>query len=317
MKKKISLLAGVLGVQLILALSVFFWGGNHSDDFLPEPLLNFNSAKLDKLVISDGENEVVLLKNEKQWQLTDKSFPVDQNKFDRLLAKVRGLKTTWPVTSTPSSHERFEVSNNKMRRKISLYQNDKMLAAFYVGSSPEFKKSHVRVEGQYEVYALEFNAYDAPATTIDWLDKSLLAVKSVTEIRGTDYTLSKTGESWLIQPIHKNRKIDAGEVDKLVTAVGAFKIMDVANAALEFNEDKRIEILVKDGSRYSISLYEEGGEYYVKRTGFDDTFRLSKYEYERLTKPNLESLTAEVKADEAEEGGDDGAGLEVGEKELQ
>ncbi len=318
MKKKIPLLAGVLVLQLVVALSLFLWEGDRSGNFTTEPLMSFEPAQLDKLIVSDGDSEVVLSKKGEQWQLSSAGLPVTDDKLDRLLEKLKGLQTAWPVTTTSSSHERFEVSDNKARRKISLYQGDKAVAELYVGTSPGFKKSHVRVDGQDEVYALEFNAYDAPATTKEWLDKSLLAVKSVTKIKGKDYTLSKKGESWLIDPVQENREIYTDNVDNLVKAVGAFKILDVANSAPEFTEDKQTEIQVDNGSSYSIFLMEEEAKYYIKRTGFDQIFTLSKYEYERLTKPNLESLTTEITVDnEIEKSDADNVAVETEEKEEQ
>lgn len=299
MKKKIPLLAGILVLQLVVAFSVFLWSETRTGDFSSEPLVSFVPAQLDKLTVSDGDSEVVLSKKGEQWQLNGTGLPIAEDKLDRLLEKLKGLQTSWPVTTTSSSHERFEVSDSKMRRKISLYQGDKTVAELYIGTSPGFKKSHVRVDDRDEVYALEFNAYDAPATTKEWLDKSLLAVKSVTKIKGKGYSLSKEGESWLIDPVQEKREINTDNVDNLVKAVGAFKILDVANNAPEFTEDKQTEIQVDNGSSYSIFLMEEGAKYYVKRTGFDQVFTLSKYEYERLTKPNLESLTTAITVDDA------------------
>lgn len=318
MKKKIPLLAGVLVLQLVVTLSVFLSEGNSSDNFSSEPLMSFEAAQLDKLIVSDGESEVVLSKKGEQWQLSGTGLPVAKDKLDRLLKKLKGLKTTWPVTTTPSSHERFEVSDNKVRRKISLYQGDKAVAELYVGTSPGFKKSHVRVDDQDKVYALEFNAYDAPATTKEWLEKSLLAVKSVTKIKGKDYSLSKEGELWIIDPVQEGREINIDKVNDLVKAVVAFQILDVASSTPEFTEEKRTEIQVDNGSSYSIFLMEEEAMYYVKRTGFDQIFTLSKYEYERLTKPNLESLTTEITAEDAAVQSDtDDVTLETEEKEEQ
>jgi hypothetical protein len=318
MKKKIPLLAGVLVLQLVVALSLFLWEGDRSGNFASEPLMSYESAQLDKLIVSDGDSEVVLSKKGEEWQLSDTGLPVAEDKLDLLLEKLKGLQTGWPVTTTSSSHERFEVSEKKVRRKISLYQGEKALAELYVGTSPGFKKSHIRVDGQDEVYALEFNTYDVPTTMKEWLDNSFLAVKSVTKIKGKDYSLSKQEESWLIDPLQESREINADNVDNLVKAVGAFKILEVANSAPEFTEDKQTEIQVDNGSSYSIFLMEEESKYYVKRTGFDQTFTLSKYEYERLATPDLESLTTEITIDNVAVKNDpDNVAVETEEKEEQ
>ncbi len=309
MKKNIPLLVGVFVLQLTIVFFVFLLEESRTGDFSSEPLMSFESAQLDKLIISDGNSEVVLSKNGEQWRISDKGLPVADEKLDQLLEKLKNLKSTWPVAMTSSSHERFEVTDNKVRRKIALYQGDKPLATLYVGTSPGFKKSHVRVDDQDEVYALELNAYDVPASTKDWLEKNILAVQSVTKIKGKDYTLSKEGDSWQIDPVRENREIHTDHVNNLVKAVGAFQIVDVANDAPEFTGDKHTQIQVNNGGIHTISLMEKEGKYYVKRTGFDQEFTLSKYEYERLTKPDLESLTREIKPDDsaAQNEADDGA----------
>ncbi|PQJ49936.1 hypothetical protein BTO12_19200 [Vibrio splendidus] len=65
----------------------------------------------------------------------------------------------------------------------------------YVGTSPGFKRSHIRQEEDDDVYALEFSAYKASTKDSDWLDKSLLALPSVKRIKGENFELIKEDDT--------------------------------------------------------------------------------------------------------------------------
>ena len=308
MKKNITLLTGILSLQLVIAVSVFLLTSTGSGEFTSEPLLSFENDRLDRIVISGGDDEVTLLKNDEQWLLANKNLPIEQEKLEHLLKNLTGLQTTWPISTTSSSHERFEVSDDKSRRKISLFEGNKSVPAIFVGTSPGFKKSHLRVDDHDEVYALKFNAYDAPATNKDWLDKSLLALTSVTHINTGDYRLIKDGELWRAEPELNKREVDQGKVNEFANAIGTFKVKAIADDAPEFVNDKSIVLDVDNGDKYAITLMEDDGKYYVKRTGINHVFTLSQYEYEDLAIANIESFTS-VKVTE------DNVGVKGGSKE--
>lgn len=298
MKKNISLLAGVFGLQLVIALLVFLFGNSSSGEFTSEALLHFEKSNIDRIVISDSDSKVTLSKKGKAWLMAEDDLPVDSAKLDDLLAKLSEIRTTWPVTTTSSSHQRFEVAESKYRRRITLSIGEKPVADLFVGTSPGFKKSHIRAAEQDEVYALAFNAYDAPAIKKDWLDTSLLAVKSVTSVKGGDYELTKEDDKWRLPMSLENREVNSDKVNDLIKAIAAFRVMDVAKDKPDFDKDNSVTLEVANGESYFIDLMEKEGKYYVKRSDIDHVFTLSKYEYDRLSSPNKESLTAEIKPEQ-------------------
>ncbi|MFA0040120.1 hypothetical protein AB4423_25970 [Vibrio chagasii] len=77
---------------------------------------------------------------------------------------------------------------------IALYSKGGKVNELYVGTSPCFKRSHIRQEDD-DVYALELSAYEASAKDSGWLDKSLLALPSVKRIKGEDFELSKEDDT--------------------------------------------------------------------------------------------------------------------------
>jgi len=126
-----------------------------------------------------------------------------------------------------------------------------------------------------------------------------LAVKPVTKITGKDYGLTKDSDNWSLSVVPEGRDINQEKVSDLAKAIGAFRVMDIVKDVPEFDDDKRVTLNVSNDDNYSLVLSEKDGKYYVKRSDIETYFTLSKYEYDRLTKPNLESLTTEVTVDGA------------------
>jgi hypothetical protein len=148
-------------VQVLLILGVFAYQENSRVQVDAQPLLAIKSADIDRMVIQDASNKVTLQKTGSHWQLPDlHQLPVDKQKLDEILQKLDGTKLTWPVTTTASSHERFEVSGTKFQRRIELFQGDAKKADLWLGSTPGFKKIHLRREGENQVYAVELTAFD-------------------------------------------------------------------------------------------------------------------------------------------------------------
>jgi len=84
------------------------------------------------------------------------------------LKRLPGLKTGWPVATTSGSHERFDVADGKFQRKLQFYRGDRLAGELLIGSTPGFKKSHVRKPGDTAVYAAEINQFDWPAKPAGW-----------------------------------------------------------------------------------------------------------------------------------------------------
>src|SRR5690606_36704290 len=119
MKKYHSWLAGLLSAQIVLAGVLFFYKEESMPQASNEPLLSFESAAIDKLVIADAENTVTLQKSGDQWRLPDlHESPVVDPKVPELLYKLQAVLELWPVVTTTTSHECFEVGVRKFQRKL-------------------------------------------------------------------------------------------------------------------------------------------------------------------------------------------------------
>lgn len=280
--------------QVLLILGIFAYQQNSRVQVDAQPLLAIKSADIDRMVIQDANNKVTLQKTGSQWQLPDlRQLPVDKQKLDEILQKLDGTKLTWPVTTTASSHERFEVAGSKFQRRIELFQGDTKKADLWLGSTPGFKKIHLRREGEDQVYAVELTAFEFATASNDWLQSDLLAVKDVNSIKAADYELQKIGDVWNFATASQEanvEKVDATKVKELTNAFSNLQVQEVVTQKPQ-GEITRASVNSAVGD-FEYEFTKAGVDYFVKRSDRDLHFKLSQIEFERIANVNKASLLA-------------------------
>ena len=177
MKSWIFILSGVLAAQLVLAAVLNLTGEDYGTFQAEEKLLSFNRQTVDGLRIEDGTDSVVLKKQEGTWLLpVSGDFPASQRNVNRLLDKLAALEKGWPVAKTRGAARRFAVDTEQFERKLTLLSDDDAQATLYVGSSPGFRKVYVRPGDGDDVFAVDFNTWEADAKADDWIDKDILTL---------------------------------------------------------------------------------------------------------------------------------------------
>lgn len=292
-RKKLSLL---LVVQILLVIAVFAWQQNSKPQREAQPLLMASVEDADKIIIRDATSSVTLQKANGTWQLPDlQNLPLDAQKLNELLDKLKGVKLTWPVATSSNSHERFEVGDSKFQRQIEWYQGDKKLEGFLLGSSPGFKKIHLRKQGDDSVYTVQLNSFEFATGNNDWLKKDLLALKEVQQIAGGDYSVQKNGDTWGF--VAGQEKLDMAKVSDLVNAFSSLQVMELAT---EFPQgEKQAFNLKAAGIDYQFEFVTANNSYFVKRSDMAHAFKLSQYEYERIVKPAKADLIAKEQGSNA------------------
>lgn len=284
----------LLGVQVLLIAGIYAWHQHQQPRQEAKNLLDFSTSDLDRLVIHDANGHATLKKSGTEWLLPDfKNLPADSKKLNELMGKLQGAKLTWPVTKTSSSHERFEVSTNKFQRRVEFYQGDKKQGELLLGSSPGFKKIHIRRDGDDEVYAVELTSFEFSASDKEWFNKELLAAKNPTLINGKDYVLQKQGDTWSFEN-DTATKVDTAKVAELVNAFANFSVQDMETTKPE-GEVTIIRVKSDAGERH-YEFTKAGDSYYVKRDDKEWYFKVSQYEFDRVAKVQKADLKAPVEA---------------------
>lgn len=288
----------LFAAQVLLILGVFAYQQHSRVQVDAHPLLAIKSADIDRVVIQDASNKVTLQKSGSQWQLPElHQLPVDRQKLDAILQKLDGTKLTWPVTTTASSHDRFEVSGTKFQRRIELFQGDAKKADLWLGATPGFKKIYLRREGEDKVYAVELTAFDFATASDGWLQADLLAVKDVTSIKGADYELQKSGDVWNFIAANQSassEKVNASKATELANALASLQVQAVVKQVPQ-GETTKISAKSVVGE-FNYEFTKAGSDYFVRRSDRDVNFKLSQSEFERIANVKKASLLASESA---------------------
>ncbi len=313
MNRLATLLAAALALQLLLSVGLFWPRQDPGETDARAALLPLASGEVNQLIINSADDSLLLRRGEAGWILPDyHQLPVQESRVKRVLQDLPSLPRGWPVAESSQAATRFEVAENAYQRRVRFYQDEAQKAELFVGTAPGFRRVHVRPGDEESVYAVEFNTFELPVNPDEWLDKSLLQVRSVSAIEGLDYRLVLDGENW---------RDDAGQVaapasvEALVNGLGSLRVTgvaDIATASLLAELDAPPTLsATAEGKNYRFRLYEMEDNYFIQRQDIPVYFRLSALDYDRLNDVNAESLFADEvdgvdeSADALEEAGTD------------
>ena len=139
----------------------------------PDPFLDFDAGAVDAVSVSNAEGEVALAKKDDARQLPD-GLPADAAKVQGVIDKLADARGGWPVATSASVQERFELTEENHQRRLTLSAAGEAVADIYLGTSPGYRKAHARRVDADDIYAITFSNYEAGVKASDWLDKSLL-----------------------------------------------------------------------------------------------------------------------------------------------
>lgn len=300
--KKIPLLGAILGVQLVIA-SVLFFRSHEPVATVNRPLLAIDAASVDRLVI-DGEQALELNKDGDQWRLGN-GLPVRGPRVENLIDSLAKLKSQWPVANSVAAAERFDVADDKFKRKVTLFSGDTNLGSLLMGTSPGINQCHIRVPGDEAIYALRFSVFEATTDADEWLDNTLLQpAGDIIEVSSEDYTLAKVDGKW---PAPKPKAEDTAAEsvkDEESDAENTFDVAAFSNTLAELrvvgiaDDIAALDVAEKDAAsgdaealgliqwtikttdkEYQYQLLNKDDQYYIRRNDYDQTFGISKYHY--------------------------------------
>lgn len=313
----------LLAVQLIIVAAIYLLKSNSDATYKSTPILDFEKSQLTKLVITNGERDsdsaseseseqlageksakaVTLTLQDGEWILPELNrLPANRVKLDLAIGKLMGLKSNWPVATTQDSQSRFKVASDNYQKKIQLFSHDKVIAELFLGTSPGFKKVHLRQSGSQEIYSLELNSYDFSDSATDWLDKALLQINDTNKISLDEFSLEKKQDTWTLSPselVTEGKQLDINKVDALVTKLASFNVLDVTNS--EDAQSEKItaaevdRLTIGADQEYQLTFYKNESDYWVKRNDIDSLFTISSTDYNELVNVDAEKLLTEVK----------------------
>jgi hypothetical protein len=252
------------------------------------------------LRIEDSASSVVLTKQDGKWVLPDEdAFPADRGAVDRLLDQLAALEKGWPVATTAGAAKRFKVDDTAFERRLTLLANDEVQATLYVGTSPGFRKVHVRPAGADAVYAVAFNTWEASATADDWIDKDILKldVAEVERVALPSVVIQRDGETLRLAGLTAQEQDDAQAVSALVGRIAGMRVQSVlgTEARPEYGQDTpalALEVVRKGGGAltYRFSKPKDATYYVLKRSDLDQYFEVAEFVVEPIKEAKRDTL---------------------------
>lgn len=311
MNKLIIILSGIFSVQVILAIIAF----NVSEDMgrfqSKEKLLDLVLSDLDAIEIKSKQQTLSLAKIDGQWQLINHfNAPVDEEKINQVTDRLFTLNTSWPVASTKEAAPRFKVADDEFERKISFKKGNKTIHMLFLGSSPGFKKIHVRTDSNTDIYSIEFSEFEATTKADDWVDKNLLKFNKddLTQMVMGDLSFNKTDEGWQIDNLPENKTANQEKIndwlDKLTGLSYTSLLGDKEKPEYGFaNPEKIIKLSLVPGKEFEIKLVKKDKDFIVKSSSQPYYFKSAEHQIQPLLDVTaevfLEDQPEEEKADKA------------------
>lgn len=298
-----GLLAVLLCVQLLVVAGVLYLDSADSASNAGELLLDFSADSVDKIVVSESEAQVTVRKGSEGWVVGDQ-LPADDEKIAGVLEKLAGLRGGWPVATSPSTQDRFEVARENHQRHIALYQGEALAAELYLGSSPGYRRVHARQEGSDDIFSVDFSTFEAPTGTDDWLDKTLLgAAGDITKIsRDRVWALTKSADGWVLD----TSSAAAGTADQdaatgVAERLSNLRVMGVADAVAQ--EQAPIVMTVADTQGDHVMSFwhdSEEDEYVVASNRVDGQFTVASYIAEQILVAADDLVASDEQVEDAE-----------------
>lgn len=229
MNKLNKVLIGLLALQALIMLIVFYPGGRGGNEAAGPLFPDFGQEVAEKITVhSENGKKVELVKKEGLWTVPEEQgYPADAEKVEGVLRKIAEIETGSLISTEKSSHKRLKVSGDEYNRLVEIAAGGENTYRLFLGSSPVYRKVYVRSGSGEEVYQTGgIAAWELPAEPASWLDHKYLnlqeeAVISV-EIEneaGIMSFLKEDSGAWSLEGLDKGMQIKQDEWKRLLKKV--------------------------------------------------------------------------------------------------
>ncbi len=176
-------LSAILAVQVLLVLLV---RGSMAGDTAPAeaqtlfpPLQSFAPAKLE--IQGPGEEKITLTRSGEGWGIEESDgYPVQGDKVDQLVDKLKEVEVRRPVVTSSRYHAALKVADDEHERRVRIWKDGSggPEIDFFLGSSPNYQRTHLRKADEDLVYAAQgIGSYDVQARPMSWFQATFVDVK--------------------------------------------------------------------------------------------------------------------------------------------
>ena len=299
------ILAAVLVAQVALSV-VVLWPRRGTAGAIEPFFAGLPDTEVVALTITDDAGaSITLRKVTGAWVYpAGDDYPADGDYLTPLLDKIAALDTRRLVTRTDASHKQLKVAGDDFVRRIQLETADGAAHTLYIGSSPSYGASHVRVEGTSETYlANDVSQWDFGVNPVPWVDSTYFSVSqddvqevTLTNANGTFTFAKDEAGNWTLVGLAADEELDTAEVSSIVTKVTQVTMNRPLGRELfaEYGMDQPLAVvtLKKEAETITLSVgaQDPGDSTYVVNVS------TSPY-YVRLNDYNVRPLVEDARSD--------------------
>ncbi len=314
------MLGGLLLVQIVLILIFHSPFSGATARVESRPLLGVLAAVTPSQLEIRGSDDAVLtlVKQAGEWRVDELGgFPADGQQVDDLLEDLKQLTVRRPVVSSSRYHAAFKVTENEYEARVLVWEEsaDEPEVDLIVGSSPNFRSSHVRLAGEDAVYEVRgLSPYDLRTDSSSWIDKNLVEADETRVIGLTltnesgSFELEKQEGVWkVVSPAASaGKELDAEKAEALIRTASSIRLSDgtgpvddtahglgrpAATLVLRLGPDgtedsSETELTVKVGGQ----VEDNESQRYITRGGFGFTGTVWESSVRQLLEKTLDEL---------------------------
>ncbi|MFH1084250.1 MAG: DUF4340 domain-containing protein, partial [Chloroflexota bacterium] len=228
-----QILLAALAVQIVIALAVL-WPRTASTASGQPLLAGLTAGDVVALTVAEPEGkQLTLRKVTGQWLLPEHAdYAVQETKIAPVLDKLTRLNTARPVTNTADSHRRLKVAADDYLRRADIETADGKHVRLYLGSSPAYGATHVRVDGQNETYLTsDITTWELGTAPNTWIDTSYVEIPlkdvqlmTLQNAAGTLVLTQQAEGVWALEGLAEGETLDQGQADALVRRVASLRL---------------------------------------------------------------------------------------------
>jgi hypothetical protein len=255
-------------------------------------LADLDTTQVTRLIIDDADgNSITLVKSGGIWVLTDADdYPALADKIEEMLQNLAKIETNRLITQTAASHERLGVAADEYERRIKIEGPGGESAVLYVGTSSGVSATHVRLEGQDEVFLTgEINSFEVDASPSNWIDTSFLSLPGdqvtgmILENANGNFEFEKDGVNgeWSLIDMPEGRELDSSKVTSLANQLSNLQMLRPVGKQDQteygFGQPNAIVTILTNEENDATTTYSievggistEGDNYYVRSSESD------------------------------------------------
>lgn len=168
----------IILVVIIIALSAYLlrYNADRTNYELPK-LPELVKQNITKVVITEKNDKIELVKKDNKWRIMPESFLADQSKMDKIIDAIDKMTLT-ALVSESEIYDRYELGNDK-KLGLSVYTGSTLKRKLDLGKAASSNRhTFVKIDGDKRVYHARGNFKSTFNQTVDDLrDKKVMTAE--------------------------------------------------------------------------------------------------------------------------------------------